>query len=96
MSRRPVLDIDGTEVAEYAYTPVGWKHEPLRLLVRVRKAPDEVSGDVRSRRRWTIPKGQVELLARRRVGYVLSLQLPAHRQDRGRGRDRTLAPPART
>jgi len=52
--------MEGAEVAEFAYTPAGWKHEPLRVIVRrVRVAADEISGDVRSRRRRTIPKGQV-------------------------------------
>jgi hypothetical protein len=72
-SWRPALDMEGAEVAECAYTPTGWKHEPLRLIIRrVRVAADEVSGDVRSRRRRTIPKGQMELLARGRVEYVFS------------------------
>jgi hypothetical protein len=70
-SWRPALDMEGAEVAEFAYTPGGWKHEPLRAIVRrVRVAAEEVSGDGRSRRRRTIPKGQMELLARGRVGYV--------------------------
>jgi hypothetical protein len=65
--------MEGAEVAEFAYTPGGWKHEPLRAIVRrVRVAAEEVSGDGRSRRRRTIPKGQMELLARGRVGYVFS------------------------
>jgi hypothetical protein len=72
-SWRPALDMENAEVAECAYTPTGWKHEPLRLLIRrVRVAADEVSGDPRSRRRRTIPKGQMELLARGQVGYVFS------------------------
>ena len=70
-SWRPALDMEGAEVAEFAYTPAGWKHEPLRVIVRrVRVAADEISGHVRRRRRRTIPKGQVELLARGQVGYV--------------------------
>ena len=72
-SWRPALDMEGAEVAEFAYTPGGWKHEPLRAIVRrVRVAAEEVSGDGRSRRRRTIPKGQMELLARGRVGYVFA------------------------
>ena len=72
-SWRPALDMEGAEVAEFAYTPAGWKHEPLRLIVRrVRVAADEVSGDTRSRRRRTIPTGQMELLGKGRVGYVFS------------------------
>jgi hypothetical protein len=72
-SWRPALDMESAEVAEFAYSPGGWKHEPLRVIVRrVRVAAEEVSGDGRSRRRRTIPKGQMELLARGRVGYVFA------------------------
>ena len=72
-SWRPALDMEGAEVAEFAYTPGGWKHEPLRAIVRrVRVAAEEVSGDGRSRRRRTIPKGQMVLLEQGRVGYVFS------------------------
>lgn len=72
-SWRPALDMEGAEVAEFAYTPGGWKHEPLRAIVRrVRVEAAELSGDGRSRRRRTIPKGQMELLQRGRVGYVFS------------------------
>ena len=72
-SWRPALDMEGAEVAEFAYTPGVWKHEPLRAIVRrVRVPAEEVSGDGRSRRRRTVPKGQMELLARGRVGYVFA------------------------
>ncbi len=34
------------DVAEFAYTPGGWKHDLLRVIVRrVRVAAEEVSGD---------------------------------------------------
>src|SRR2546430_16820242 len=33
-SWRPALDMEGAEVAEFAYAPGGWKHEPLRAIVR--------------------------------------------------------------
>jgi hypothetical protein len=42
------------------------------IVRRVRVAAEEVSGDARSRRRRTVPKGQMELLQRGRVGYVFS------------------------
>jgi hypothetical protein len=72
-SWRPALDMENAEVAEFAYTPGGWKHEPLRAIVRrVRVVAEEVSGDGRSRRRRTIPKGQMALLQQGRVGYVFS------------------------
>jgi hypothetical protein len=28
------LDMPGAQVAETTYTPAGWRHEPLRLIVR--------------------------------------------------------------
>jgi len=31
---QPALEMDGAEVAETPYMPGGWKHEPLRLLIR--------------------------------------------------------------
>jgi hypothetical protein len=32
--KRPALDMESAEVAEFAYTPGGWKHEAPRLIVR--------------------------------------------------------------
>jgi hypothetical protein len=64
-SWRPALDMESAEVAEFAYSPGGWKHEPLRVIVRrVRVAAEEVSGDGRSRdggpsprARWSCLRG---------------------------------------
>ncbi|MBA2637971.1 MAG: IS1380 family transposase [Solirubrobacterales bacterium] len=50
------------EVAETAYTPAGWKHEPLRLIVRrVAHRADALSDDPRARRKRTIPREQLDL-----------------------------------
>jgi hypothetical protein len=35
-ARRPAIDMDAAELAETTYAPAGWKHEPLRLIVRRR------------------------------------------------------------
>ena len=67
-SWKPALDMEGADVAEVAYRPGGWKHEPLRLIVRrVRVEADQISRDARSRRRRTIPKGQLKLALK---GYI--------------------------
>jgi hypothetical protein len=59
------------EIAETPYTPQGWRQEPLRLIVRrVRIPVEELSEDARSRRRWTVPKAQLELALEGRVDYV--------------------------
>ncbi len=67
-SWKPALNMKGAEVAETTYQPTGWKHEPLRLIIRrVRVEADEISRDGRSRRRRTIPKGQLKLALK---GYI--------------------------
>jgi hypothetical protein len=68
---RPALDMRNTEIAELPYTPAGWRQEPLRLIIRrVRIPADELSQNPRSRRRRTVPKDQLELLAAGRCEYV--------------------------
>lgn len=70
---RPALDMANARVAELPFQPKGWRHEPLRLIVRqVRIEVDELSQDPRSRRRRTIPKAQLELALAGRVSYVNS------------------------
>jgi hypothetical protein len=60
----------GAEVAELRATPTGWQHEPLRLLVlRVGVEAKEISQSPRSRRRRTIPKGQLQLALKRMVPH---------------------------
>jgi hypothetical protein len=59
---QPAIDMDGAEVAETTYTPEGWKHEPLRLLVRRRCfSARELSTSPRARRLKTIHPEQLQL-----------------------------------
>ncbi len=68
---RPALQMPQAEIAETTHTPQGWRQEPLRLIVRrVRISVEELSEDVRSRRRRTVPKAQLELALEGRVDYV--------------------------
>jgi len=54
----------GAEVAEIAFTPDGWRHEPLRLIVRrvSVSAADLRAGHPRARRRSTIPADQLQMV----------------------------------
>jgi len=57
-------DLDGAQVAELAYTPDGWKHEPLRLIVRrSHYTAAQISQNLNARRRKTIHPDQLALLA---------------------------------
>jgi hypothetical protein len=68
---RPALQMHQAEIAETIYAPAGWRHEPLRLIVRrVRISTEELSEDPRSRRRRTVPKDQLKLALEGRVDYV--------------------------
>ena len=59
---RPATDMPGGEVAETTYTPEGWKHEPLRLIVRrVCFSARELSKSPRARRLKTIHPEQLQL-----------------------------------
>jgi len=53
----------GAQIAETTYKPAGWKHEPLRLIVRrvAFSAERVANGSVRARRRKTIPPEQLQL-----------------------------------
>jgi hypothetical protein len=67
----PALDMRNAEIAELPYTPADWEQEPLRMIVRrVRIPAGELSQSPRSRRRRTVPKDQLELLAAGRCEYV--------------------------
>jgi hypothetical protein len=58
----PADGLNGAEVAETSYRPSGWKHEPLRLIVRrVSHQADALSDDPRARRKRTIPRDQLAL-----------------------------------
>jgi hypothetical protein len=58
------IDMRGAQVAEIAYTPTGWAHEPLRLIVRrvAVSAAELRAGNPRARRRTTIPKDQLQMV----------------------------------
>lgn len=59
----PAIDFDEAEVAEAAYAPEGWEHEPLRLVVRrVAFAAEGLAADPRARRRRSIPREQLSLV----------------------------------
>ena len=54
----------GAQVAETAFTPTGWEHEPLRLIVRrvAVSAAELHAGNPRARRRSTIPADQLQMV----------------------------------
>ena len=58
------IDMKGAQVAELPFTPEGWKHEPLRLIVRrVPVTAEEVQAtSPRARRRKTIPPEQLAMI----------------------------------
>jgi hypothetical protein len=59
---QPAEGLKDAEVAETTYTPTGWEHEPLRLIVRrVAHQADTLSDDPRARRKRTIPRDQLDL-----------------------------------
>ena len=60
----PALEMRGAQVAETSFTPDGWEHEPLRLIVRrVSVTAQEIQrGSARARRRSTIPADQLQLV----------------------------------
>jgi len=60
----PAREMHGAEVAETPFTPDGWEHEPLRLIVRrVSVSAEELQrGSARARRRSTIPADQLQMV----------------------------------
>jgi hypothetical protein len=58
------IDMKGAQVAELQFTPQGWKHEPLRLIVRrVPITAEEIQAtSPRSRRHKTIPPEQLQMV----------------------------------
>jgi len=58
------IDMRGAQVAELPFTPEGWRHEPLRLIVRrVPVTADELlAGSPKARRRKTIPPEQLQMV----------------------------------
>ena len=58
----PAEKLKDADVAETTYTPSGWAHEPLRLVVRrVAHQANALSDDPRARRKRTIPREQLDL-----------------------------------
>jgi DDE family transposase len=57
-------EMRGAEVAEVAFTPAGWAHEPLRLIVRrVAVSAAEIRArSPKARRRSTIPADQLQMI----------------------------------
>jgi len=58
------IDMNGAEVAEVPFTPEGWKHEQLRLIVRrvPVTAAEVLAGSPKARRRKTIPPEQLQMV----------------------------------
>jgi Transposase DDE domain group 1 len=58
------IEMRGAQVAELAFTPDGWKHEPLRLIVRrvPVTAAELWAGSPKARRRTTIPPEQLQMV----------------------------------
>ena len=58
------IDMHGAEVAEIPFAPDGWKHEPLRLIVRrvPVTAAELQATSPRARRRKTIPPEQLQMV----------------------------------
>ena len=83
---RPALQMPQAEIAETTYAHQGWRHEPLRLIVRrVRIPVEELSEDPRSRRRRTVPKAQLELALAGRVEYLYAYSFFYSRTSRAEG-----------
>jgi DDE family transposase len=58
------IDMRGAQIAELAFTPEGWQHEPLRLIVRrvPVTAAELLAGSPKARRRKTIPPEQLQMV----------------------------------
>jgi hypothetical protein len=58
------IEMRGAQVAELAFTPEGWEHEPLRLIVRrvPVSAQELLAGSPKARRRKTIPPSQLQMV----------------------------------
>jgi len=58
------IDMRGAQVAELSFTPEGWGHEPLRLIVRrvPVTAAELQAASPKARRRRTIPPEQLQMV----------------------------------
>ena len=63
------IEMEEGQVAELAFTPEGWKHEPLRLIVRrvPVTAAELMQGSPNARRRKTIPPEQLQMVLARQL-----------------------------
>ncbi len=65
------IDMEGAQVAETTYRPDGWKHEPLRLIVRrIPFTAQEIAKRKGSRRLKTIHPEQLQLALEGKVASV--------------------------
>ncbi|MGE5636787.1 MAG: IS1380 family transposase [Nocardioidaceae bacterium] len=62
-------EMDGAQVAETSYTPDGWEHEPLRLIVRRVRFTRAQLASTGSRRRRTIHPEQLQLCLDGKQGH---------------------------
>jgi hypothetical protein len=68
---KDAIDMAGAQVAETTYTPAGWKHEPLRLIVRrVPFTAQEIAKRKGSRRLKTIHPEQLQLALEGKLASV--------------------------
>jgi Transposase DDE domain group 1 len=67
----------GAQVAETAFTPTGFVHEPLRLIVRrvTVSAAELRAGNPRARRRTTIPADQLQMVLDGRLDSTFAYSL---------------------
>ena len=58
------IEMRGAQIAEVPFTPDGWKHEPLRLIVRrvPVTAQELLASSPKARRRKTIPPEQLQMV----------------------------------
>ena len=63
-SWQDAIDMRGAQVAELPFTPQGWTHEPLRLIVRrvAVTAAELQATSPKARRRKTIPPDQLQMV----------------------------------
>jgi len=66
------IEMPGAQVAESTYMPAGWRHEPLRLIVRrVAFSAERIAdGSLTARRRTTIHPDQLQLALHGEVASV--------------------------
>ena len=66
-------DMPGAQVAAVDYRPEGWPPDAYTIVRRVRVENVDISHDVRSRRRRTIPAGQLTLALEGKLDHVYAV-----------------------